>query len=121
MPETPFYLLSKGKEAEAEKSLQWLRGKHFDISEEIHQISQTVKSRREIGRASIKDLLTVDIYWKPLFIVSIIFFVRQFCGINAVMFYLQNIFIDAGVGMDPGRVAVKLITPHNAEMQIGNF
>ena len=40
MPESPVFLLSKGREKEARKSLQWLRGPDYDISEEIAQVTE---------------------------------------------------------------------------------
>jgi facilitated trehalose transporter len=39
MPESPVYSLSKGREAEARRSLQWLRGRKYDITEEIDQVN----------------------------------------------------------------------------------
>ena len=38
MPESPAFLLSKGKEEEAKKALQWLRGNGYDITKEIEQV-----------------------------------------------------------------------------------
>ena len=38
MPESPVFLLAKGKEKRARESLQWLRGTEYDISEEIQQV-----------------------------------------------------------------------------------
>lgn len=38
MPESPVFLLAKGKEKGARKSLQWLRGIEYDVSEEIKQV-----------------------------------------------------------------------------------
>lgn len=38
MPETPQYLLSKGKSAEAAKSLQWLRGRDNNVDHELQQL-----------------------------------------------------------------------------------
>jgi SP family facilitated glucose transporter-like MFS transporter 8 len=38
MPETPQYLLSKDKGAEAVKSLQWLRGKGHNVDHELQQL-----------------------------------------------------------------------------------
>ena len=37
MPESPVYLLSKGRDGEAREALQWLRGKGYDIEGEILQ------------------------------------------------------------------------------------
>ena len=39
MPESPVFLLAKGKEKGARKSLQWLRGSEYDIAEEIEQVN----------------------------------------------------------------------------------
>jgi SP family facilitated glucose transporter-like MFS transporter 8 len=38
MPETPQYLLSKDNRAGAAKSLQWLRGKHHNVENELQQL-----------------------------------------------------------------------------------
>ena len=39
IPESPVFLLAKGKEKGARKSLQWLRGSEYDIAEEIEQVN----------------------------------------------------------------------------------
>ena len=41
MPESPVFLLSKGKEKAARESLIWLRGTEYDTSEEIEQVTET--------------------------------------------------------------------------------
>jgi hypothetical protein len=38
MPEAPQYLLSRDKSAGAEKSLQWLRGKGYNVDHELQQL-----------------------------------------------------------------------------------
>jgi hypothetical protein len=38
MPETPQYFLSKDNRAGAAKSLQWLRGKTYDLENELQQL-----------------------------------------------------------------------------------
>ena len=42
MPESPVFLLSKGRDKAAIKSLQWLRGEEYDTSEEIEQAKLTM-------------------------------------------------------------------------------
>ena len=37
MPESPVYLLSKGRDGQAREALQWLRGQDYDIEGEILQ------------------------------------------------------------------------------------
>ena len=39
MPESPVFLLSKGKEEAARKSLQWLRGTQYNTAQEIEQVT----------------------------------------------------------------------------------
>ena len=38
IPESPVYLLSNDKEKAARKSLQWLRGTEYNMTEEIEQV-----------------------------------------------------------------------------------
>ena len=101
MPESPYRLLTKGRENAAIKSLKWLRGKNYDISDELVSIKDNIEQERKIEAISWKSLFTVDIYWKPFAIVMVIMTLQQFSGINAVTFYQQIIFIDAGTSMDP--------------------
>ena len=43
MPESPYALLQKGKEEQGAKSLQWLRGKKYDITDDLAEMKQTVQ------------------------------------------------------------------------------
>jgi hypothetical protein len=40
MPESPVYLLSNGRHDDAKASLQWLRGRKYDVAEELKQVRQ---------------------------------------------------------------------------------
>ena len=54
MPETPYFLYKKGREAEARASLQWLRGKDYDITEEF----EAMRKSYEVGRQQVEQIKT---------------------------------------------------------------
>ncbi len=102
MPESPYYLVTKGKEKEARKALQWLRGKQYNIEEEYREIVETHQRQQDIGTISLKEFCTQGVYIKPGLIMIALMFFQQYSGINAVFFYLTDIFIKADVGISSG-------------------
>lgn len=52
MPNSPRFLLSRGKEDEALQSLCWLRGKDTDYAREYEQIKDSVRKQVRRGRGS---------------------------------------------------------------------
>lgn len=58
MPETPQYLLKRGKEDEAEKSLQYFRGKDCDIKNELDEMKDDVDQQMK-NKASTLTLLVL--------------------------------------------------------------
>ncbi|XP_037536112.1 solute carrier family 2, facilitated glucose transporter member 8 [Nematolebias whitei] len=87
MPETPRYLLSKGKRREAENVLQYLRGPDAPVEWECARIE-------EGSSFHLSDLKDPGIY-KPLVIGVMLMVFQQMTGINAIMFYAENIFRQA--------------------------
>jgi Sugar (and other) transporter len=53
MPETPQYLLMCGKEEQAQKSLQYFRGKNCDINTELVKMKDDVDQQKK-NKASAK-------------------------------------------------------------------
>ena len=109
MPESPYYLLFRGKEDESRKSLQWLRGKHYDIDRDMLVMRATLQEQQDIGSISFKEFLTVGIYIKPGLIMLALMFFQQYSGINAVLFNLNYIFEKVDIKMD-NSVAASVVT-----------
>lgn len=93
IPETPRYYISKGRTEMAQKSLQWLRHKNADITEEFSNIEQIHQEALERSNAqSTVSLLMKKCHFKPLLISLGLMFFQQMSGINAVIFYTVQIF-----------------------------
>lgn len=92
IPETPRWYISKGKTKRARKSLQWLRGKGTDITDELSSVQKLhTESERNVSQGAFMQLFKKN-HLKPLFISLGLMFFQQFSGINAVIFYTVQIF-----------------------------
>lgn len=95
IPETPRWYISKGKTKMSRKSLQWLRGKDTDITDELTIIEKLhqeyLDSERNASQSIISELLKSQ-HLRPLFISLGLMLFQQMSGINAVIFYTVQIF-----------------------------
>ncbi|XP_075695803.1 solute carrier family 2, facilitated glucose transporter member 5-like isoform X1 [Rhinoderma darwinii] len=96
-PESPRYtLLQKGKEEKAKKALQRLRG-WDDVDGEIKEIYQEDQSEKAEGRLSVGNLCTFrPLRWQLISII-VMNMGQQLSGINAVYYYADTIYSQAGV------------------------
>lgn len=99
MPETPTYLISKGKTDSAIKSIQWLRGDDYNYTTELEELKATDAQIKQ-NPVSISSALTRRVTIKALIISLGLMFFQQLSGINAVIFYTGDIFRDAQTGID---------------------
>ncbi|XP_026729106.1 facilitated trehalose transporter Tret1-like isoform X2 [Trichoplusia ni] len=84
IPETPYFLYSKGRVEETIKVLTYLRGSEALAHEELKEYSRRPKmSKREI----FQDKTTLKTLGKVLFLGSFM----ELIGFNAVMFYMQTV------------------------------
>ena len=102
MPESPVFLVTKGKMEEAKKSLLFLRGPKFDVDSELAEIKENVRESQEIGSIGLVTLVKTKHYLVPAIISMVVMFLQQFSGVNAVLAYavqlfevgLKNIYLD---------------------------
>lgn len=92
MPETPRWLLSKGRKKEGEEVLASVeKSEEFETS--LNNINKEIE--KDKSAAKFKDIF--DKTWRiPVFIAIGIMFVQQFVGINTVIYYAPTIFLFAG-------------------------
>ncbi|EDV54939.1 facilitated trehalose transporter Tret1-2 homolog [Drosophila erecta] len=96
MPESPVYLAMKGRNDDAAKALQWLRGKDADIDDELKEILDESQKQIDMPKVNILSALRRPIVLKGLGIAVLLQVFQQWTGINAILFYSTSIFEDTG-------------------------
>ncbi|XP_034948901.1 facilitated trehalose transporter Tret1-2 homolog [Chelonus insularis] len=100
LPESPLWLVQKGRISQAEKSLRVLRGKSYELKKEI-SVLQEEADRVESRKGGIRDLICTRAGRKALSTCVGLMWFQQMCGIDAVLFYTVKIFQDAGSTVNP--------------------
>ncbi|KAM6169694.1 solute carrier family 2, facilitated glucose transporter member 6 [Rhynchocyon petersi] len=98
MPNSPRFLLSKGRDEEAMRALVWLRGAHADVRWEFEQIRDNVQ--RQSSRMSWAEARDPHVC-RPIAIALLMRFLQQLTGITPILVYLQSIFDRTAVLLPP--------------------
>ncbi|KAJ1078205.1 hypothetical protein K5549_016776 [Capra hircus] len=98
MPNSPRFLLSKGRDTEALQALAWLRGADADTRGEFKQIQDTVQ--RQSSPLSWAEARDPHMY-RPVVIALLMRFLQQLTGITPILVYLQSIFDSTAVLLPP--------------------
>ncbi|XP_018897624.2 facilitated trehalose transporter Tret1 isoform X1 [Bemisia tabaci] len=100
MPESPVYLTMVSRPKAAAASLQWLRGRDYDIYAEIRVIEAVVQEGRDV-EVTYGDFISDAASFRGIIIAMGLFFFQQMCGINVVIFYMNTVFETAGSTISP--------------------
>lgn len=96
IPESPRYLVMKGREQEAKAILSRLHGVKL-MEKELAQIEQTKQVKTPNLLASFKELFSKKMRLVMAIGVTVAVF-QQITGVNAIYFYAPSIFEQSGVG-----------------------
>ncbi|MGW2814633.1 sugar porter family MFS transporter [Streptomyces sp. NPDC001415] len=97
IPESPRFLISVGRDADAKKVLADVEGKHVDLDARVTEIEHAMKSEH---KSTFKDLLGSKWGFLPIVWVGIGLSVfQQLVGINVAFYYSSTLW--QSVGIDP--------------------
>ncbi|MER5558294.1 sugar porter family MFS transporter [Streptomyces sp. NPDC002506] len=97
IPESPRFLISVGRDADAKKVLADVEGKDIDLDARVAEIEHAMRSEH---KSSFKDLLGSKMGFLPIVWVGIGLSVfQQLVGINVAFYYSSTLW--QSVGIDP--------------------
>uniref|UniRef100_A0A023F846 Putative transporter major facilitator superfamily n=2 Tax=Triatoma infestans TaxID=30076 RepID=A0A023F846_TRIIF len=110
MPESPAWLIRRGKYKKACESLQFLRGRVAaeTVQKEMDELIEKLKSssnKASSFTSAIKAFSRPESY-KPFILMNIFFLFQQLTGVFVVIFYAVDVVQEAGVKSDPFVIAV---------------
>ncbi len=106
MPESPNWLMMKyGRSSQVVDSLRKLRNSDSNIESELKELEDRAEEAKKDSGFSMEQLKRADVY-KPFIIAIALMFFQQFSGINAVMFYSNDIFEESGSSLNPSYATI---------------
>jgi SP family facilitated glucose transporter-like MFS transporter 8 len=102
MPESPYFLLLKGRATEAENCLMILRGKtdRQQVQEELTAMSKVIDESLKMETAPVRDLLTKRGNRRALLLILSLVLLQQFCGQLAIVSYTTQILQSSASSLD---------------------
>ncbi|KAJ8918811.1 hypothetical protein NQ315_011095 [Exocentrus adspersus] len=105
LPETPYYLITVGRYAEAENSLKKFRSTE-DVAEEMKEISAAIE-RQKSEKGRIQDIILLKPNRKAMLIMTVLNAAQQLASINVILMNMHIILEAAGsIYMEPSITAI---------------
>ncbi len=105
LPDSPRWLLLKGRDEEAVKALVKLRGNSYQA--ELNEIKQTLSMEKD--KKSNWTLLFNKKHLPLVAIAVLVMLFQQLSGINAIIYYAPKVFMSAGLAVENALFATVLV------------
>ena len=100
LPESPVWLMRRGREEEARQTLAWLRGKKYDIEPEVEEIREANAKEENKTTHSIREAVRNRSFLQPLALTCTLSMVQLLSGSDQLETYILVIFKDTGVSSE---------------------
>ena len=106
LPETPYWLIEDNCHIGlARRSLEFYRGKAYDVSNELNEIRQKHQSKmdqmtQKSWKGTLRKIFSCA-FLKPFSCVGILYFINTMAGFNCLIVYMITIMDEAGSNIDP--------------------
>ncbi|KAG8727634.1 hypothetical protein FRC11_012772 [Ceratobasidium sp. 423] len=100
-PESPRWLMGKGRYPQAFESLCRLRKTKLMAARDLYYIHTLLVAEEEVKSSEkwrILELFTVPRNRRASLASFIVMFMQQFCGVNVIAYYSSTVFAQAGLG-----------------------
>ena len=98
IPETPHFLIMRGKHNEAKAVMTWLRESSLECEQDLKDITQNLTNSTPV---TIQDFQLASVY-KPMIQMVLLLLFMELVGPMPIIFYGESIFTDAGFMTNPG-------------------
>ena len=109
IPDSPYWLVERGRVDDARRSLIRLRGNKYDVETELVEIVNKKKRKEALGKSTLQTLCSRT-FILPFLRIGTLIILTQWTGISVLGSYMVTIFIEADSSIDPTLAPILVCT-----------